>query len=80
MYKKIALVALLLSASLVTLAEETEGKKKKSKFVWTATQKTCAKIDAQITKVKADIKAEKAPTKRIKKAEKKKAKCVAKGL
>jgi hypothetical protein len=78
MYKKIALVTLFLSVSSLTFAEADQVKKDKVK--WAATQKTCAKIDAQIKKVKADVKAEKAPAKRIKKAEKKKEKCVAKGL
>ena len=80
MYKRIALVTLLLSASSFAFAAAEETKRKKSKFVWSATEKTCGKIDASIKKVKADIKANKAPAKRLKKAEKKKAECVAKGL
>jgi len=80
MYKKIALVTLLLSASSLTLAKNEVGKDKKAKFVWAATEITCAKIDAQITKAKADVKAGKAPAKRIRKAEKKKAKCLDIGL
>lgn len=78
MYKIIALVTLLLSVSSLTFAEA--DKVKKDKVKWTATEQTCSKIDAQIVKVKADIEADKAPAKRIKKAEKKKAECVAKGL
>ncbi|WP_019026418.1 hypothetical protein [Colwellia piezophila] len=78
MYKKIALVTLLLSVSALTFAEADEVKKEK--FKWTATEQSCGRIDAQIIKAKADVKAEKAPARRIKQAENKKAKCVAIGL
>ncbi len=78
MYKKIALVTLLLSVSSLTFAEA--DKVKKDKVKWVATEKKCSRIDAQIIKAKADVKAENAPAKRIKQAENKKAKCVARGL
>jgi len=83
MYKKIALLTLLLSASSLVLAEVDEVKKnkvKKNKVKWAATEKTCGKIDAQIIKVTAKIKAGEAPAKWLKKSEIKKADCVAKGL
>ena len=75
MYKKIALVALLLSVSSLTFAGEGEAKKKSKKGKWATTEQSCAKIDKQLAKYKGKEGFEK----KLKNAEKRKVKCVAKG-
>ncbi|WNC72799.1 hypothetical protein RGQ13_02155 [Thalassotalea psychrophila] len=70
MYRNIALVALLLSVSSLSIVEAKEKKAK-----WAPTEKTCSKIDTQIKKAE-----ETGDAKKIKTTANRKAKCVAKGL